>query len=215
VPDRPRADVERPGLQFTRTAADNTANMRTHGFRTHVLLVVAGAIAVLAGLGRPWYARAPKPVPDADLHIGDVNGPLNGLFHGLQRWVTGPAGRTGWDALGVSGEVIGALAGFCAVAALACMLPATQRHVQDLLRYAGLVVIGLVGWRLVDPPGLNHVWELRHGALITAAGALVLGVCAQGVAGAPSRRRVPTPRYIAPPAPPAYERPGSAPPPGL
>ena len=33
--------------------------MRTLGFRTHVLLAIAGAIGVLYSLSRPWYAAAP------------------------------------------------------------------------------------------------------------------------------------------------------------
>ena len=32
--------------------------MRTLGFRTHVLLAIAGAIGVLYSLGRPWYGGA-------------------------------------------------------------------------------------------------------------------------------------------------------------
>jgi hypothetical protein len=188
--------------------------MRTLGFRTHVLLVLAGAVAVIAGLGGHWYARAPLPVPDEDLPMGDVNGPLNGFFHGLQRWVGDPGGRTGWDALGASGQVLAALAGFCALAALGCMAPSIQRHVSELLRWAGLAVLGIVAWRLADPPGPNAVWELRHGALIAAAGALVVAASAQTVAGAPNRRPIVTPTYVAPPPPPAYEGAGSVPPPG-
>ncbi len=81
------------------------------------------------------------------------------------------------------------------------------------LRYASLALAAVVVWRLVDPPGPNQAWELRSGALIALAAALVLTVCAQGVASAPSRRRVVTTRYVAPPPPPAYDPVGSTSPP--
>ncbi len=38
--------------------------MRTLGFRTHVLLAIAGAIGVVYSLSRPWYARR-LAAPDA------------------------------------------------------------------------------------------------------------------------------------------------------
>jgi hypothetical protein len=184
--------------------------MRTHGFRTHILLVVAGAVALLAGLSRPWYARAPE-AQVGDIAIGQVNGPLNGFFEALKRWVTDPNGKTGADALGTVGQLVTVLALFCAVAALASLVPAVQRMVSAPLRYAGLAVIAIVVWRLIDVPGSNADWELRHGALISLGGALVTGICAQTVGSAPSRKRTVTPRYEPPPPPPTYE--GSTAPP--
>jgi hypothetical protein len=189
--------------------------MRTHGFRTHVLLVLAGVVVVLASLQRPWYGRAPRPLPDQPASIGDVNGPLQGLFSGLKRWVTDAHGVTGWHALGTIGQVLAALAVLSGLATLGCMVGEIQRHVAEPLRYAAVAVLGIVVWKLVDPPGANAAWELRHGALVAAGGALVLAVCAQSVASAPSRKRTVTPRYVAPPAPPAYEPVRqSVPPPG-
>jgi hypothetical protein len=184
--------------------------MRTHGFRTHILLVVTGAVAVLAGLGRPWYAKAPAQ-QTGDVAIGQVNGPLNSFFEALKRWVTASNGHTGHDALDTVGQVLIAFVIFCAIASLASMVPMIQRAVAAPLRYAGLAVLGIVVWRLVDPPGPNSAWELRYGALISLGGALVLGICAQTVASAPSRKRVSTPTYVPPPPPPAYE--GSTAPP--
>jgi hypothetical protein len=206
--------MQPPPLQFARPRADIEATMRTHGFRTHILLVVAGVVAVLASFDRPWYARAPAPFT-GDASIGEVNGPLYGLFHGLQRWVTATNGRTGWHALDTLGEVIAGLALFSAVAAVACMVPLLQGLVAEPLRYASLALLALVAWKVLDPPGPNNLWELRHGALVGGCGALVAGICAQAVASAPSRRRSVTPAYVAPPAPPAYDASGSAPPPGF
>src|SRR4051812_9107425 len=178
--------------------------MRTHGFRTHILLVVTGAVAVLAGLSRVWYARAPLPQV-GDIAIGQVNGPLNGFFEALKRWATDPSGKTGYQALDTVGQVLAGLCLLCAVAALASMVPGVQRVVAPPLRYGGLAVLGIVVWRLIDPPGPNAAWELRHGALISLGGALVLGICSQTVASAPSRKRVVTPKYVPPPPPPPYE----------
>jgi hypothetical protein len=184
--------------------------MRTHGFRTHILLVVTGAVAVLAGLGRVWYARAPLPQV-GDVAIGQVNGPLNGFFDAVKRWVTDPGGTTGYQALDTVAQVLAGLCVLCAAAALVSIVPGVQRVVAPLLRYGGLAVMGIVAWRVIDPPGPNDAWELRHGALISLGGALVLGICAQAVASAPSRKRVVTPKYVPPPPPPAYE--GSTAPP--
>jgi hypothetical protein len=57
-------------------------------------------------------------------------------------------------------------------------------------------------WRLIDPPGTDL--ELRLGALMAFVCSLVIWVCAQGVANAPSRRRVAPPSYT-PPPPPVFE----------
>jgi hypothetical protein len=197
-------------LQFPRARADKSSEMRTNGFRTHILLVVAGAVALLAGLSRPWYARAPEPQV-GDIAIGQVDGPLKGFSEALKRWVTDPDGITGVHALVGVGQLLTGLALFCAVAALASTVPAARRFLAPPLRYAGMAVIGIVAWRLIDPPGANAAWELRHGALISLGGAFVTGICAQTVASAPSHKRTVTPKYTPPPPPPAYE--GSTAPP--
>src|SRR3954451_3496372 len=111
--------------------------MRTHGFRTHILLVVTGAVAVLAGLSRAWYARAPLPQV-GDIAIGEVNGPLNGFFEAVKRWVSDSSGKTGYQALDTVGHVLAGLCVLCAVAALVSMVPGVQRVVALPLRYAGL-----------------------------------------------------------------------------
>jgi hypothetical protein len=189
--------------------------MRTLGFRTHVLLALAAAAGLVATLGRPWYATAPGPDPEAP-GIGDINGPLNGLVDGAQRWMTSPDGTTGWDALGHWGIALSAMAGVAALGALACMVPALQTLGRDLMRYAALAAVALAIWKLVDPPGDNAVQELRHGAIAAVCAAMVLLTCASAVASAPSRRRVAPQRFTAPapPPPPAYGTSGSAPPPG-
>jgi hypothetical protein len=154
--------------------------MRTHGFRTHVLLVVAGAVGLLASLSRPWYARAPSPRTDD---------PLFGLFHGLQRWVSDSQGVTGSSALGSWATALALLACVSALAGLCATVPSLQGLARDPLRYAALAAAAIVAWRLVDPPHANAAWELRHGALIAAASVLVMVCGALPVANAPRRRR--------------------------
>jgi hypothetical protein len=189
--------------------------MRTLGFRTHVLLSIAAAAGVVLTLGRPWYAGAPQVAPDAP-GIGDINGPLYGLVEGVQRWVTSSDGVSGWESLGHWAVVLAALAGIGGLGALLCLVPVLQTLGRDLLRYAALATVGVAAWKLVDPPGSNAAYELRHGALIAMGAALMLLTCGLATAGAPSRRRIARQDFSArvPAPPPAYGTSGSAPPPG-
>lgn len=183
--------------------------MRTLGFRTHVLLAIAGAVGVLFALSRPWYAGAPLPLQDEKAGIGDIHGPLNAFMDGAQRWVSGADGVTGWKALDHWGLGIGAMVLVTVLGALACTTPKLQVLGRDLARYGSFATLAIVAWKLVDPPGDNAVWELRIGSLLAAVFALVLFTCAAGVANAPLRRKIAPPRYQAPPPPPAFESAGS------
>jgi hypothetical protein len=187
--------------------------MRTLGFRTNVLLAVAAAIGVIAALGRPWYAEAPKPAEESAQAIGALHGPANGFTEGVERWVTETAGTPGWDALGVWATVLAALAALTAVAALACLVPSIQGVARELVRYSALACFGVAVWKLVDQPGSNDALELRFGAFVAAGAALVALSSGGAVAASPLRRRRPTAKYT-PPPPPRYETAGSAPPPG-
>jgi hypothetical protein len=177
--------------------------MRTLGFRTHILLVLAGAVGVVASLGRPWYAKAPPPPAD-NSQTFDVHGPLYSLLDAMGRWVGEPGGTTGWAALGTSGLVLAGAAALAAVCAMGCTVPSLQGLCAEPLRYISFAAFGLALWRLVDSPGPNDVLELRLGALIAIVSATMLWVSAQGVASAPPLRRVTPPRYT-PPPPPVYE----------
>ena len=179
--------------------------MRTLGFRTHVLLAIAGAIGVLYSLTRPWYAVAP-PAKEEEAGIGDINGPLNQFFDGAKRWVSGGEGVSGWQALDHWAQMIGAMAAVSVIGALLCLtVPRVQALGRDLTRYGSLAALAIVAWKLVDPPGDNGTWELRVGALLAGLFAIVLFTCASGVANAPLRRKIPQRTFQAPPPPPAYE----------
>jgi hypothetical protein len=188
--------------------------MRTLGYRSHVLLAAAAAAGLVAALGRPWYARAPQPVMDAEAEFGTLHGPAGGLSEAIVRWFTETQGTTGWDALGVWGTVLAALAGVTAAGALGCLMPSLQGVAREMLRYGALACVGLALWKLFDPPGSNAELELRFGAFI-AAGAALLAMSAGGaVAAAPLRHRAAPAAYVPPPRPSAYDAAGSAPPPG-
>jgi hypothetical protein len=166
--------------------------MRTLGFRTHVLFAVAAAVGVIAALGEPWYAAAPRVVKDGDTAIGSLHGPVEGMSAGINRWITETSGTTGWDALGVWGPVLAGLAMLTALSALGCLVPALQGAAREALRYGSLATFGVVLWKLIDTPGPNQVMEPRFGAFVAVAAALLAATSGGAVAAAPlKRRRVP------------------------
>ena len=82
----------------------------------------------------------------------------------------------------------------------------SSRYAAELGRSSGAgTSLGIVAWKLVDPPGDNDALELRYGALVAGVFVIVLFTCASGVANAPLRRKLPQRSYQAPPPPPAYE----------
>jgi len=178
--------------------------MRTLGFRTHVLLAIAGAIGVLYSLNRPWYAAAP-PAKEDDAGIGDIHGPLNAFFDGVKRWISGGQGDNGWQALDHWAQMIAAMAIVAVVGSLLCFLPRLQVLGRDFARYGALAALAIIAWKLVDPPGANDAQELRVGSLLAGLFAIVLFTCASGVANAPLRKKLPQRSYQSPPPPPAYE----------
>ena len=189
--------------------------MRTLGLRTHALLAVAAAAGVIAALARPWYAAAP-PAETAATGVGAMPGPVDRLAAGMERWISQSAGTTGWDALGVWGTVIAVLAGATSLGALGCLVPAVQGVARELLRYSAFACAAIVVWKLVDTPGPNPELELRFGAFVAAAAAVIAFSSGSAVASTPLRHRRTAPvAYAPPPAPPRYESAASAPPPGV
>src|SRR4051812_44293250 len=181
------------------------ATMRTLGFRTHILLVLAGAAGVVASLGRPWYGPAPAPLPD-NTDDFDVHGPLQELLDAMRRWVTEAGGTTGWHALGASGAVIAGLSVAAALCALGCLLPPVQTLVNVPLRYLSFAAFGVTLWRGRPPPGAPPGLGPCPGGPPAPGGAAGGGGSAPS-GGRPPVRRRPTPRlappalFLAPPAP--------------
>jgi hypothetical protein len=153
--------------------------MRTLGFRTHVVLVLAAAGGILAALGMPWYGR---PGGAATAALG-VDGPMERTLATFGRALSSTVGVHGWDALGGAATPLAGLAGLAALMTLLCLAPAAQGVAREGARVAALGVAALVAWKLLD-----HTGELRHGALVAAGCAVVLLSSAFSVAGAPARR---------------------------
>jgi hypothetical protein len=163
--------------------------MRTLGFRTHTLLAIAAAVAVIAALAEPWYAAAPQAVAANGTAVGSIKGPVDGLAAGMQRWISETAGTSGWDALGMWGNVLAACAALTAIGALGCLVPALQGAAREVLRYGGLATFGIAVWKLIDTPGPNAAMEPRFGAFVAVAAALIAVSSGSAVAGAPLKRR--------------------------
>ncbi len=186
----------------------NDSTMRTLGFRTHVLLTLAACGALAAALNMPWYGSSGK-------RDSGLDGPMDDLFAAIGRAVVAADGVAGRDALGSWAPALSAVAAFTALMTLLCLIAPVQGVAREGLRLGALAALGLVAWKLVSHPQE----ELRHGALMAGAAALVLVVAAFTVAAAPVKRRA-APRfghpgvYVPPPPPPSYDSTGSTPPPG-
>jgi hypothetical protein len=163
--------------------------MRTLGFRTHALLTIAAAVGVIGALAEPWYAPAPLPVTQAGETFGTIDGPVEGLAAGMQRWLTGSAGASGWDGLGSWGTVLAVLAALTALGALGCLVTPLQGVAREALRYASLGMFGVAVWKLIDTPGPNQLMEPRVGAFVAVAAALIAVTSGSAVASAPLKRR--------------------------
>ena len=174
--------------------------MRTIGFHTHVLMAIAAAAGLFATLSRPWYAPAPQ-VAIGDKDIGEINGPLDGFFRGVERWVTESTGTTAWNSLDELAIALAVMAGIAALGALMCLVPLLQGLGRELLRYASFAAFAIAIWKLLDPPGSNGASELRYGAFAAAASASILLSSGIGVAQAPLRRRKKPKKYVASKAP--------------
>src|SRR3954451_19052247 len=196
----------RPGSPSTCQAPMQEPTMRTLGFRTHVLLTLLACGGVLAALGMPWSAGGPERESD---------GSIDHVIETLGRAVGAADGTAGHAALGSWDVVLTALLAFTAAMAVLCLTAALQGIAREGLRLGALATLALVAWKLVEHPGD----ELRQGALVAAASAVVLVVSAFAVASAPARRRR-GPRFghpgvfIAPPPPPRWDPSESTPPPG-
>ncbi|HEX5617833.1 MAG TPA: hypothetical protein VFX51_05410 [Solirubrobacteraceae bacterium] len=163
--------------------------MRTLGFRTHVLLAAAAAVGVIAALAEPWYAPAPQAAASSGSTVGSMQGPVDSLAAGMQRWVTESTGTSGWDALGTWGTVLAACAALTAVGALGCLVPAIQGVAREALRYGALAAFGIAVWKLIDTPGPNAAMEPRLGAFVAVGAALIAVSSGSAVAAAPLKRR--------------------------
>jgi hypothetical protein len=163
--------------------------MRTLGFRSHALFVVAAAIGIIAALAEPWYAPAPRAAVADGTPVGSLQGPVEGLAGGVSRWISETAGTPGWDALGSWGVVLAGVAALTAAGALGSLVPSLQGVAREALRYASLATFGIALWKLIDTPGPNAAMEPRFGAFIAVGAALIAVSSGSAVAAAPLKRQ--------------------------
>ena len=164
--------------------------MRTLGFRSNVLFVIAASIGLLASLGRPWYAPALVATPaEGDPLVGEVQGPVEGFFSRLAREFTATDGTTGWHAFTTTDMVMCGLVALAALSALAVLVPVLQPVAREVLRVAALALLGIVVVKIAHIPDDFGLAERRQGAWIALCVTGIAASSAFSVCSAPVRRR--------------------------
>jgi hypothetical protein len=169
--------------------------MRTLGTRSHLLLAIAAAAALIGTLGLPWYGAAPR----VDVGEAELAARAEAVADTVSRALTAPDGTAGWDALARADVVLAALAGAVIVLVLLSPVPALTAATRELARLAAGAALGLVAWCVVDVPGT--ALEPRNGLLAGLGTAALLVASTSALAAAPHRRRAPARAYV-PPSPP-------------
>ena len=162
--------------------------MRTIGFRSNVLFILAAAVGLLASLGRPWYAAAPTLTPE-EARIGDVNGPVEDFFTRLAREFTAATGTKGWDAFSSTDTILAALVAVAVVSAICALIPGIEQPAREILRLAAFAMLGIVVVKLVNTP--DGLVERRQGAWIALGVTGIMASSANTIYNAPLARRKP------------------------
>jgi hypothetical protein len=191
--------------------------MRTIGYRSNVLFMLAAAFGLLAALGRPWYAPAPVAMAE-ESSIGDVQGPVEGFFLRITREVSTSGGTKGWDAFTSTDTILAALAAVAVVTALGALLPAIEQPCRELLRLVTLAMLGIVVVKLVNTPDSMGLVERRQGAWIALGVTGIMASSAATLYAAPLARRKSgpslneyQPHLVAPPRSNAFDTPSVPP----
>ena len=173
--------------------------MRTIGFRSNVLFIVAAAIGLLASLGRAWYAGAPVQTP-AEARIGDVQGPVEAFFSRLAREFTTDNGTTGWNAFTSTDMILTALVVIAIATAIGTLVPNIQQPCREVLRLVTFAMLGIVVVKLANTPDGAGLVERRQGAWIALCVTGIMASSANTIYNAPLvRRRKGRPLYETPP----------------
>jgi len=188
--------------------------MRTIGFRSNVLFIVAAAAGLLASLGRPWYAPAPVVTPE-EARIGDVQGPVESFFLRLGREIGEGAGTKGWDAFTSTDMILAVLAVFAIVSAIGAVTPGIEQPAREVLRLVTLAMLGIVVVKLVNTPDGAGLVERRQGAWIALGVTGIMASSGSTLYSAPLARRKRGPSlYDSPIVPPprstVFDAPGSS-----
>jgi hypothetical protein len=152
--------------------------MRTIGFRSNVLFILASAFGLLAALGRPWYAPAPVGRIE-DTGIGTVPSGVEGFFSRLGREISSSGGTKGWDAFHSTDMLLVVLLAIAVVSALGALAPGVEQPAREVLRLVTLAMLGIVVVKLVNTPDAGGLVERRQGAWIALG---VTGIMASSAA---------------------------------
>ena len=165
--------------------------MRTIGFRSNVLFIIAAAAGLLAALGRPWYARAPVQTPE-EARIGDVQGPVEQFFSRLAREFTSEDGTTGWAAFHSTDTILAVLVAIAVVTALGTLIAGVEQPCREVLRLVTLAMLGIVVVKLANTPDSVGLIERRQGAWIALGVTGIMASSAWTLYNAPLHRKKPT-----------------------
>jgi hypothetical protein len=162
--------------------------MRTIGFRSNVLFVIAAAAGLLAALGRPWYARSPVQTAE-EARIGDVQGPVEQFFSRLAREFTSEDGTTGWAAFHSTDTILAVLVAIAVVTALGTLIVGVEQPCREVLRIVTLATLGIVVVKLANTPDSVGLIERRQGAWIALGVTGIMASAASSLYNAPLRRK--------------------------
>jgi hypothetical protein len=135
--------------------------MRTIGYRSNVLFIVAAAFGLLAALGRPWYGAGPVAHVAEPANAGTVKLPAEGFLSQLWREISSADGLKGWDAFTTTDAIFVGLLAVAVLSALAALLPGTERVAREVLRLVTLAMLGIVVVKLVNTPDEAGLAERR------------------------------------------------------
>jgi hypothetical protein len=162
--------------------------MRTIGFRSNVLFILAAAFGLIAALGRAWYARTPA-LPAEETRIGEVHGPVEDFFARLAREFTTANGTTGWDAFTTTDTILAALVAVAVVCSIGVLIPAIEQPAREILRLATFAMLGIVVVKLANTPDSVGLVERRQGAWIALGVVGIMATSANTIYNAPLSRR--------------------------
>ena len=174
--------------------------MRTIGFRSNVLFIIAASAGLLAALGRPWYARSPVRTAE-EARIGDVQGPVEQFFSRLAREFTSEDGVTGWAAFHTTDTILAVLVAIAVVTALGTLIVGIEQPCREVLRIVTLAMLGIVVVKLANTPDGVGLVERRQGAWIALGVTGIMASSASTLYNAPLHRKKTTRSlYQAPPS---------------
>ena len=182
------------------------------------LLATLGAVGALLSLWAPWYSfQIPQELLNRAAAMAGQFGILGPAIqqYTQQARAMGPYHLTAWD---VFHQIDVILAVVAAVAAIFALLAFTGRGTGTgkLVALAGVIVVLLAGYRVINPPGPHGLLHVMWGAYTTLACGVLAIVGGFLTARAEEREEQWTPAASWPQEPiadPSWAEAGSVPPP--